>query len=83
MGNFFESGKNKAAKGAGWAPPFFAVPTIQCDSNPTAPTAIRLWKTFTLTFGWELFGDFFSCLWYLWFHLSHSGRRLNVDCNTD
>ena len=43
MANFFESGKNKAAKEA--------VPMIQWDSNLIAPTAIRLWETFTLTFG--------------------------------
>ena len=27
----------------------FAVPMIQWDSNPAAPTAIGLWETFTLT----------------------------------
>ena len=63
MGNFFESGKNKAAKGAGWAPPFFfAAPMIQSDFNPTAPTAIRLMETFTLTLRWGLFGVFFLLL---------------------
>ena len=36
----------------------FAVPMIQWDSNPTAPTAIRLWEIFTLTFSWGLFGLF-------------------------
>ena len=29
---------------------FLAVHMIQWDSNPTAPTAIRLWETFTSTF---------------------------------
>ena len=48
MGIFFELGKAKAAKGEGWAPPF-----ISCAQDtvgpltPTAPTAIRLWDTFT------------------------------------
>ena len=59
MGNFFESGKNKAAKGAGWALPL-AVCMIQLGSNPTAHTAIRLWETFTLTFRWDRFEFFFS-----------------------
>ena len=40
----------------------FAVPMIQRNSNPTAPTAIRLWETFTLTFRWGLFGVFFFLL---------------------
>ena len=35
---------------------YFAVPMVQWDSNPTAPTAIRLWETFTLTLRWGLFG---------------------------
>ena len=40
---FFELGTDKAAKGVGWAPPF-----ISCaQDTPTAPTAIRLWETFT------------------------------------
>ena len=34
------------------------VPMIQWYSNSTAPTAIKLWETFTLTFRWRLFGDF-------------------------
>ena len=34
----------------------FAVPMIQWDSNPTAPTAIRLWETFILTFRCFFFG---------------------------
>ena len=51
MGTFFELGKDKAAKGEGWAPPF-----ISCDQDtvglyPTAPTAIRLWDTFTFFLG--------------------------------
>ena len=43
MGTFFELGKDKAAKGEGWAPPF-----ISCAQDTvglltlTAPTAIRL-----------------------------------------
>ena len=51
MGTFFELGKDKAAKGKGWAPPF-----ISCAQRyggtltPTAPTAIRLWETFIFTF---------------------------------
>ena len=40
MGTFFELGMDKAAKGEGWAPP--------SALTPTAPTAIRLWDTFTL-----------------------------------
>ena len=49
MGTFFELGKDKAAKGEVWAPPF-----ISCAQDtvglPTAPTAIRLWETFTFYF---------------------------------
>ena len=38
MGTFFELGKDKAAKGEGWAMPFIkAVPKIQWDSNPHCP----------------------------------------------
>ena len=59
MGNFFESGKNNAAKGAGCLCLYFAMPMVQWDSNPTAPAAIRLWETFTLTLRWGLFGVFF------------------------
>ena len=81
MGNSFESGKNRAVKGADRLCLSFAVPMIQWDSNPTVPTAIRLWEVFT--FRWGLFGVLFSCLWYLWFLLSLSVRRLDVDCNTD
>ena len=29
----------------------FAMPKIQWDSNPTAPTAIRLWDTLTFNIG--------------------------------
>ena len=84
MGNFFESGKKiRQRKERDWLRLSLAVPIIQWDSNPTAPTAIRLWETFTLTLRWGLFGVFFPCLWYLWFLLSISGRRLNVGCNTD
>ena len=50
MGTFFELGKDKAAKGEGWAPPFISC--AQDTVGPlthTAPTAItcRLWDTFT------------------------------------
>ena len=41
---------------------YFAVPMVQWDSKPTAPTAIRLWETFTLTLRWGLFGFFFLLL---------------------
>ena len=37
MGTFFELGKDKAAKGEGWAPPFISCPKIQWDSNPHCP----------------------------------------------
>ena len=42
MGTFFELGKDKAAKGEGWAPPFIScaqdtVESIQWDSNPHCP----------------------------------------------
>ena len=52
MGTFFELGKDKAAKGEGWAPPFFSCAQDQYSGTltPTAPTAIRLWETFTVTF---------------------------------
>ena len=36
-GTFFELGKDKAAKGEGWAPPSSAVPKIQWDSNLYCP----------------------------------------------
>ena len=57
MGNFFEPGENKAAKGADRLRLSFAVPMIQWDSNPSAPMAIRLWET--LTFRWGCL-EFFS-----------------------
>ena len=67
MGTFFELGKAKAAKGEGWASLSSAVPKIQWDSNPTAPTAIRLWETFT----------FFTCFcnhlpfsFHIWYMMS-------------
>ena len=53
MGTFFELGKDKAAKGEGWAPPFISCAQDTGYSGtltPTAPTAIRLWDTFTFTF---------------------------------
>ena len=59
MGNFFESGKKiRQRKERDWLRLSLAVPIIQWDSNPTAPTAIRLWETFTLTLRWGLFGVF-------------------------
>ena len=52
MGTFLELGKAKAAKGEGWAPPFIMMlcPRYSGTLTPTAPTAIRLWNTFTFTF---------------------------------
>ena len=47
MGTFFELGKDKAAKGAGWAQLCLR---YSGTLTPTAPTAIRLWDTFTFTF---------------------------------
>ena len=47
MGTFFEFGKDKVAKGEGWAALFICC-ARDIDSgalNPTAPTAIRLWET--------------------------------------
>ena len=36
-----------------WLHLSFAVPKVQWDSNPTVPTAIRLWETFFFyTFQW-------------------------------
>ena len=43
-----------------WLRLSLAVPMIQWDSNSTAPMAIRLWETFTITLWWGLFGVFFS-----------------------
>ena len=45
MGTCFESGKDKAAKGEGWVPPFIncAQDTVE-PLTPTAHTAIRLGK---------------------------------------
>ena len=43
----FELGKNKAAKGEGWAPPFISCAQDTLGLTTTAPMAIRLWKTFT------------------------------------
>ena len=39
MGTFFESGKDKAEKGEGWAPPFLSCAQ---GTTPTDPIAIRL-----------------------------------------
>ena len=47
---FFELGKAKAAKGKGWIPPLILCPRYSGTLTPTAPTAIRLWKTFTFTY---------------------------------
>ena len=59
MGNFFESGKKiRQRKERDRLRLSLVVPMIQWDSNPTAPTAIRLWETFTLTLRWGLFGVF-------------------------
>ena len=44
MGTFLEVGKDKAAKGEGWAPPFIS------SAQDTVPTAIRLWETYLFTF---------------------------------
>ena len=45
---FRELGKDKAAKGEGWAPPFICCAQYTVGSNPhTIPTVIRLWDTFT------------------------------------
>ena len=37
MGTFFEYGKDKAAKGEGWASLFISLPKVQWDSNPHCP----------------------------------------------
>ena len=48
MGTFFELGKDKAAKGEGWGSAFHQLcPRYSGTLTPTAPTAIRLWDTFT------------------------------------
>ena len=50
MGTFFELGKDRAAKGEGWAPPFISCAQVTVGTlTPTAPMAIRLWDTFTFT----------------------------------
>ena len=53
IGTFVELGKNKAAKGEGWAPPFISCAQDIVGLPPTTPTAIRLWETFTFTFLWQ------------------------------
>ena len=51
MGTFFELGKDKAAKGEGWAPAFHQLcPRYSGTLTPTAPMAIKLWDTFIFTF---------------------------------
>ena len=52
MGTFFELGKDKAAKGEGWALPFTSCAQDTVGLTPTAPTAVRLEETFTLTLIW-------------------------------
>ena len=55
MGTSIELGKDKATKGEGWALPFISCAQDTGYSgtlSPTAPTAIRLWETYT----------FFTCL---------------------
>ena len=61
---FSNQGKIRLRKGRDGLRLAFVVPMIQWDSNPTAPTAIRLWETFTLTFRWGLFGVCFFSLAY-------------------
>ena len=79
MGNFFESGKNKVAKGGDRLRLSFAVPKIQWDSNPTASTAIRRWETFILTFRWGCL-DFFSLAYGIFgsFYLSFGGGSMKT-----
>ena len=55
---FSNQGKIRQRKGQDGLRLSFAMPMIQWDSNPTAPTAFRLWDTFTLTLRWGLFGFF-------------------------
>ena len=45
---FYESGQDKAPKGEEWAPAFICCARDKVDS-PNAPTATRLWDTFTFT----------------------------------
>ena len=50
MGTLFELEKDKRIRQRKERDGFCllsAVSKIQCDSDPTAPTAVRLWKTFT------------------------------------
>ena len=48
MGTFLELGKDKAAKGERWAPPFISCAQDAVEAlAPTATAPIRLWKTFT------------------------------------
>ena len=54
MSSFFESGKDKASKRKGWAPPFITVPKIHLVSNPHCIYDFKLWETFALnTLGWS------------------------------
>ena len=46
MGTFFESEKDKVAKGERWDLPFICC----AQDNPNVPTAIRLWETFIFTY---------------------------------
>ena len=40
-GYLFKSGKDKAAKGEGFAQPFISLPKIQWDSNPHCPNGYQ------------------------------------------
>ena len=50
MGIFFESERDKAARGEDGLRLSSAVPKIKWYSNPQCLYAIRLWETFTITF---------------------------------
>ena len=80
MGNFFELGKIRQRKERDGLRLSFAVPMIQWDSNSTAPMAIRLWQTFTLTFRWRLFGVFFLLHYGISgsFHLTLGGGSMQI-----
>ena len=55
---FSNQGKIRQRKERDGLRPSFAVPMIQWDCNPTAPTTIRLWETFPLTFRWGVVWSF-------------------------
>ena len=51
MGTFFELGKDKVSERRGMGSAFHQLcPRYSGTLTPTAPTAIRLWDTFTFTF---------------------------------